>query len=144
MWLLQDPNCISGKDHKDEKDRPDVPNKHDDMTIIHGQESNATFYHEMHAGFRETMQPDRFTQSRNTFPKMLIHERSDVPLAGTPQLEQSGANSPKALTGICITVINATLGLDAADKVILGTTSEKGRTCIPVAITWVGLGWSIL
>jgi len=84
------------------------------ITINHEQELNATFYDEMHAGFRDTMQPDRLTQSRNTFPKMLIAERRDVPLAGTPQLEQSGASNPKALTGICITVINATLGLEAA------------------------------
>ena len=63
----------------------------------------------VHACLRATMHPESWTHRRNIFPKMLIGDRFDVPLAGTPHELQSGANSPRPLTGSCMTQCNATL-----------------------------------
>ena len=63
----------------------------------------------MHACLRATMHPESWTHWRYMFPKMLIGDRFDVPLAGTPHELQSGANSPRPLTGSCMTQCKASL-----------------------------------
>ena len=51
------------------------------------------------ASIRETMHPESMTHFRKIFPNTLMNDLNDVPLAGTPQLEQSGASSAKPFTG---------------------------------------------
>ena len=48
---------------------------------------------------RETMHPESTTHFRKMFPNTLMYDLNDVPLAGKPQLEQSGASSAKPFTG---------------------------------------------
>ena len=50
------------------------------------------------------------TQLENTLPCMLIWLRQLVPLAGRPQLEQSGPIDAKELTVICVATQSANLG----------------------------------
>ena len=55
------------------------------------------------------MHPESWTHFRKTFPNTLTKERLDVPLAGSPQLEQSGAKSASPFTGSWRTVASANL-----------------------------------
>ena len=56
------------------------------------------------------MHVESWTHREKILPKTLIALRHELPRAGTPQLEQSGAKSARALMGMVMHAISATLG----------------------------------